>query len=119
MNPRLKKILGNKVLNTIYTKGSDLWTKFAESGFGNALINGVAHSGLNEGIEEVTEEAASDLVKGLVKGMEAIGIKVSEDPTKKLDFGFSPEDFMQRYAASFVGGFVGGTVFKGYEFYEN
>jgi hypothetical protein len=62
---------------------------------------------------------ASDLVKGLTKGLEALGLQVSEDPTKKLDFGFSPEDFMQRYAASFVGGFVGGTVFKGYEFYQN
>lgn len=119
MSPRAKKILGNKIINTIYTKGSDMWKKFAESKIGEGVINGVMHSGLNEGIEEVTEEVASDLVKALAKGMEAIGIKVTKDPTQKLDFGFSPEDIMQRYAASFVGGFVGGTVFKGYEFYEN
>ena len=119
MSPQMKKILGNKVVNTVYTKGSELWTKFAQSAIGRGLTTGVAHSGLNEGIEEVTEEVASDLIKGLAKGMEALGMKVTKDPTQKLDFGFSPEDFMQRYAASFVGGFVGGTVFKGYEYYEN
>lgn len=119
MSPKAKKILGNKIINTIYTKGSDMWKKFAESKLGEGIINGVMHSGLNEGIEEVTEEVASDLIKALAKGIEAIGVKVTKDPTQKLDFGFSPEDIMQRYAASFVGGFVGGTVFKGYEFYEN
>lgn len=114
-SPLLKKMLANKVMNQIYTKGGELLKKFSKTGF----AQGIAHSGLNEGIEEVTEEAASDLVKSAALALEALGVKVTEDPLQKLDFGFSPEDILQRYAASFVGGFIGGTMFKGYEWYDN
>lgn len=71
-------------------------------------------SALNEGFEESLEEVLMDTVKALSLGLEALGFKVTEDPTQKLDFGFSGEDFASRYAAAFVGGAIGGAAFDAY-----
>ena len=65
------------------------------------------------------EEVSTDAVKGLFAGLNALGIPMSEEKNKELDFGITPSDMLQRYAASFFGGFLGGATFQGYELYEN
>lgn len=63
----------------------------------------------SEGTEEVLEELLSDSIKGVTSGLNALGIPCS---TTELDFGFSGQDVFQRYATSFVGGALGGGLFK-------
>lgn len=77
------------------------------------LLSSVAQRSLNEGVEETMEEVSGDMVKGLALGLEALDIKVSDDG-KKLDFGFTPESFLARYGAAFLGGAIGGSVFELY-----
>ena len=67
---------------------------------------------LNEGIEETMEEGMQDSIKALTKGLELIGLNVTEDPDDTLDFGMTPEEMLQRYASSFVGGALGGATFE-------
>lgn len=66
---------------------------------------------ISEGTEETMEEVIMDAIKCLSLGAEALGIPVSE---QNLDFGFSVEDITARYFQSFVGGFIGGAIFEGY-----
>ena len=73
---------------------------------------------VNEGLEETAEEIAFDAVKGVFSAMDAIGIPMTEDRKKSLDFGFSLEDNLTRYLTSFVGGALGGAVFEGIDLYE-
>lgn len=68
--------------------------------------------GVNEGIEETMEEVSQDLVKGLGKALEKIGFDVTENESA-LDFNWTPESALERYGTSFLGGFIGGTVFEG------
>ena len=57
------------------------------------------------------EEGIFDLTKALTSGANALGIKVA-DSGKSLNFGFTLEDTLSRYAMSFGGGFLGGAVFQ-------
>lgn len=65
----------------------------------------------SEAIEEVSEEAMIDAIKCLNLGAEALGIPVGD---QKLDFGLTAEDIFTRYTTSFIGGFLGGAIFEGY-----
>lgn len=71
----------------------------------------------NEAIEEVVEEAISDATKAVTLGLEALGFKMNETG-EKLDFGFSGKDIFDRYLLSFIGGGVGGGIFRGYSAFE-
>lgn len=73
----------------------------------------------NEGIEEVMEEGATDLIKGMTLGFQDLGINVKDKNADRVDFGFSPEDFISRYSSSFIGGALGGAVFEGLQRYQN
>lgn len=72
----------------------------------------------NEGVEETMEEISSDAVKALFVGMDALGIPITEDDTNKIDFGFTPEEIIKRYAATFIGGALGGATFEGIDIYN-
>ena len=78
-----------------------------------------ANHALNEGIEEVMEENVVDIYKGILEGVQALGMDISDDTVDKVDFGWSPEEIMNRYLTSFVGGAIGGAVFEGLTRWEN
>lgn len=80
--------------------------------YGKVLNNStfVARS-VNEGIEEVLEEAVVDLTKAITSAGNALGLKVTED-NKTLNFGYTLEDTLARYAMSFGGGVLGGAIFQ-------
>ena len=67
---------------------------------------------INEGVEETAEEMIFDAVKGITVALDAMGIPTTTNG-QKLDFGFTLEDTLLRYASSFVGGALGGAVFEG------
>jgi hypothetical protein len=71
----------------------------------------------NEAIEEVAEEAIMDATKATTLALEALGVKMN-DTGKKLDYGFSGKDIFDRYLLSFLGGAVGGGIFRGYSAFE-
>lgn len=71
----------------------------------------------NEGFEETMEEVMMDATKGITLGLDAMGINVTEEG-KELDFGLSIRDMASRYMQSFVGGFIGGAVFEGFNHWE-
>ena len=78
-----------------------------------------ANHALNEGIEETMEEAVVDTFKGITEAAQALGFNVTEPGVDKIDFGWSPEEILNRYLTSFVGGAVGGAVFEGLTRWEN
>ena len=92
--------------------GIELYRTINQKVYGSAA-EGYFSRAMNEGIEEVMEEASSDFLKGLTLGMQKLGLNISEDPDTQVDYGFSPQDFIQRYGAAFVGGAIGGAVFEG------
>ena len=63
------------------------------------------------------EEVVFDAVKAISAGLNALGVPVSEEG-RSLDFGFTLEDTLLRYASSFVGGALGGAVFEGINTWE-
>lgn len=99
-----KKELG-KIFKNIQSRGQNLLTPAAltESLFKNATI---------EGIEEVTEEVTMDAVKGIVDTMNYLGVIKQEGAS----FGGWNNVFslsgVERYLASAVGGFLGGSLFE-------
>lgn len=54
------------------------------------------------------EEGILDVSKALASTAEAIGVNMGD---KKLDFGFSWTDVIQRYGMAAAGGFIGGGIF--------
>ena len=72
---------------------------------------------INEGVEETAEEMIFDAVKGITVALDAMGIPTTTNG-QKLDFGFTLEDTLLRYASSFVGGALGGAVFEGLNTWE-
>ena len=65
------------------------------------------------------EEAVVDTFKGITEAAQALGFNVTEPGVDKIDFGWSPEEILNRYLTSFVGGAVGGAVFEGLTRWEN
>jgi hypothetical protein len=59
----------------------------------------------------MAEEAIMDLVKAGTLALNALGVQNTEQG-KQLNFGFTPQDFIQRYAMSFLGGAIGGPIFE-------
>jgi hypothetical protein len=92
-------------------KGARQLAKKLPVGRAGGVENAFFSRAMNEGIEETMEEAMQDIVKGFGKGLEALGFNVSED-NATIDFGMSPEEMLQRYATSFVGGAIGGATFE-------
>lgn len=76
--------------------------------FSSAAADTFVNRGVSEALEEVMEEGILDISKVLASTAEAIGINVGN---KKLDFGLSWTDVMQRYGMAAAGGFVGGGIF--------
>ena len=74
---------------------------------------------LNEGIEEVMEEGVADFFKGISLGLNALGVDVKDKYAEKIDFNWTPENFLERYATAFVGGAIGGAVFEGLTQWDN
>jgi len=71
-------------------------------------INTPLMAGIAEGVEEITEEMLQDGVKGVYNGLSALGLTSTKD--KQIDF--SLDDAMSRYGQAFVGGAIGGMIFK-------
>ena len=65
------------------------------------------------------EEGVSDFFKGLSLGLNAMGIEVKDKYADKIDFNWTPENFLERYATAFVGGAIGGAVFEGLTQWDN
>lgn len=80
-------------------------------------VKGLMARGISEGVEEVMEEVTTDTIKATTEGLNALGINVTEEG-KQLDFGWSGQDFLQRYLTSFGGGFIGGMIFAGQDRYS-
>ena len=76
--------------------------------FSSAAADTFVNRGLSEALEEVMEEGVLDVSKALASTAEAIGINVGD---KKLDFGLSWTDVLQRYGMAAAGGFIGGGIF--------
>lgn len=119
------------IFNQLKDKIKEKWGEFLKTPFAGkhqGLITGTekawgtagkfVNRAVNEGLEETAEEIAFDAVKGLFSAMDAIGIPMTEDRNKSLDFGFSVKDNLTRYLTSFVGGALGGAVFEGIDLYE-
>lgn len=68
-----------------------------------------------EGVEEVLEENISDLSKVFTLGLEALGINTGD---QDLDFGYSWNEILSRYAMTFGGGVIGGAIFQGFGKWE-
>ena len=78
----------------------------------------ILNRSVNEGVEETMEEVSSDLIKAIFLGAEALGIPVTAEKGKSLDFGYTPEEIAKRYAATFLGGALGGATFEGIDLYN-
>ena len=113
---RLALSEGVKWYNKVYNSVARLINKIPE---GALTDNAYLVRGFNEGLEEVMEEGATDLVKGLTLGLNSLGFDVRQDDANDIDFGYSLEDFLERYATSFVGGTLGGVVFEGLTQWNN
>ena len=83
-------------------------------GAGKRIINRAA----NEGIEEMMEEVSADLINVSILGLQAMGLPVSEDDTKKVDFGYNLADVLKRYGSTLVGGALGGATFEALDIYH-
>lgn len=85
---------------------------------GTSWFNIMLNRASNEGLEEIMEEAMTDTWKAVSLGAQALGFNVSEDEDKKVDWGFSFEDFLTRYLTAGIGGFVGGSLFAAIDKWE-
>lgn len=83
-----------------------------------STVNLYLNRGINEGVEEVMEEGVLDFGKGIVSGLDALGLNVSDDTKKKIDFGLTLDDIISRYTTAFLGGALGGAVFEGMNKYD-
>ena len=85
---------------------------------GQAWYSTMLNRATNESLEEMSEEAMQDIIKGIIAGADALGWNVRQDPKEAVDFNFSAQDFFTRYLTAGIGGFVGGSMFEGFEMYE-
>lgn len=67
---------------------------------------------VKEGIEEVSEEALADTWLGLIS---AADWALSGDQDRNANYNPFDTDILERYGSAFLGGFIGGAVFKGLE----
>ncbi len=82
----------------------DVYRKHFSSAAADTFIN----RGVSEAIEEMMEEGVLDVSKVLTNVAQSIGINTGD---RKLDFGLSWTDVLQRYGMAAAGGFIGGGIF--------
>lgn len=107
--------LGRKQ-QTLYNAGEEAAKKGGTKMWSTA--GKILNRSANEGVEEIMEEVSSDLVKAMFLGAEALGIPVTAEKGKSLDFGYTPEEIAKRYAATFLGGALGGATFESIDLYN-
>ena len=78
--------------------------------FKNGSIDNVLEAAAAEGIEEVSEEAMQDAFKGVYNTLNDLGLQ--NKGKKDAQFTFSSDDVFNRYTMSFLGGALGGAIFK-------
>lgn len=74
----------------------------------------VFEKGLGEGLEETTEELSTDIAKSIFE----LSSKLGFTHTKEVDTD-AFDNVAARYAMSFFGGFLGGTLYGGIDIYNN
>lgn len=105
------------------TKGAKLLNIFnsARKGVGGVAkkvwnadldANQYLYSALAEGTEEVSEEMLADALKLVHNGLNKVGLTSSEEG---VGFDFTLSDIATRYGMSFIGGGIGGMVFKAHD----
>lgn len=99
---------GNYMLN-LFNAGLDT-SKSALKKFVSGDISTYLEAATAEGIEEVSEELMQDTLKNAYNGLNKLGWTKTE---KGNEFQFTADDILTRYATSFIGGAVGGAIFKG------
>lgn len=104
-------------LKTAYKKYSDNLKTKLENFKGIAEPDEYKAAMLREGLEEVIEEGIMDVTKATTLALESLGVKMN-DTGEKLDYGFSSKDIFDRYLLSFIGGSIGGGIFRAYNSYE-
>lgn len=102
---------------TFLNKVSNFYQDTMLKGLSKKGVPGLINRGFSEGAEETMEEVTTDLVKATTTALDALGIKTTKDD-EPIDFGFSVSDIIQRYIASFGGGFLSGMIFAGQHRYE-
>lgn len=104
-------------LKTAYKKYSDNLKTKLENFKGIVEPEEYKAAMLREGLEEVIEEGIMDVTKATTLALESLGVKMN-DTGEKLDYGFSAKDIFDRYLLSFIGGSIGGGIFRAYNSYE-
>jgi hypothetical protein len=67
---------------------------------------------LTESIEEVSEEAVMDATKGMFDFLSWAGLGKNSNASFGVAQDFLSGNFLERYAQSAVGGFMGGALFE-------
>lgn len=75
--------------------------------------------GVNEGVEEMMEENVTDIMKSIALALQSMGINVSEDKDKRIEWGETINETLARYATAGIGGFIGGATFSAFDQYQN
>lgn len=92
-----------------FSAGKEL-SKKAFKKFTTGSIDNVLEASAAEGIEEVSEEAMQDAFKGVYNTLNDLGLQ--NKGKKDAQFTFSSDDVFNRYTMSFLGGALGGAIFK-------
>lgn len=95
----------NSTRNSVKNVAKNVWK-------GDFEASPYLYSSLAEGAEEVSEEMLADSFKLLHKGLNSIGLTYSE---KDNTFDFTLSDIATRYGMSFIGGGIGGLIFKAHD----
>ena len=97
----IQKVIGktskgiNKAWDTIKEDGSIYW-----------------RNALTESIEEMSEEAVMDATKGVFDMLTSFGFGRNRDASFGIAQDFTSGSFLERYAQSAFGGFLGGALFE-------
>ena len=86
------------------------FSKKAFKKFTTGSIDNILEASAAEGIEEVSEEAMQDAFKGVYNTLNDLGLQ--NKGKKDAQFTFSSDDVFNRYTMSFLGGALGGAIFK-------
>lgn len=93
--------------------------RVAKIGDPNSTSNIFLMRAVNEGVEETMEEVSQDAVKALFTAVDALGIPMTSEQDKDLDFNWNLGDATTRYLTSFIGGAIGGPIFELHNRWQN